>query len=58
MRLAICEIECCKTPEKVAVNEAVELAKKYGAEKEPAFVNAVLVAVVRKRKEKTGNEQQ
>ncbi len=48
MRLALCEIRCCKTPESVAVNEAVELTKKYAAPKEASFVNAVLAAAVRR----------
>ena len=51
MRLALCEIKCCGTPESVAVNEAVELTKKYAAPKEASFVNAVLVAAVRKNDE-------
>ncbi|EGO87017.1 antitermination protein NusB, partial [Clostridium botulinum C str. Stockholm] len=29
-------------PEKVAVNEGIELAKKYSAENSPAFINGVL----------------
>ena len=29
-------------PESVAINEAVELAKKYGTEQSPAFINGVL----------------
>ena len=29
-------------PNKVAVNEAIELAKKYSADNSPAFVNGVL----------------
>ncbi|MCF8032723.1 MAG: transcription antitermination factor NusB [Desulfarculaceae bacterium] len=29
-------------PPKVAINEAVELAKRYGADESPAFINAVL----------------
>ena len=29
-------------PIKVAINEAVELAKKYGEDKSPSFINAVL----------------
>jgi len=31
-----------KTPLKVAINEAVELAKSYGSESTPRFVNGVL----------------
>ena len=29
-------------PVKVAINEAVELAKKYGGDESPAFVNGIL----------------
>ena len=29
-------------PRKVAINEAIEIAKKYGSEDSPAFVNGVL----------------
>ncbi len=57
IRLALCEIRCCKTPESVAINEAVELTKKYGAEKEASFVNAVLGAAVRKEDNDNKNEQ-
>jgi N utilization substance protein B len=32
----------CETPVKVAINEAVELAKLYGSESAPRFVNGVL----------------
>ena len=31
----------------VAINEAVELAKQYGAEQSPAFVNGVLDKMAR-----------
>ncbi len=31
-----------RVPPKVAINEAVELAKLYGGEQSPAFINAVL----------------
>ena len=33
-------------PTKVAINEAVELAKKYGADASPSFVNGVLAKFV------------
>lgn len=33
-------------PDKVAINEAVELAKKYSSDSGPAFVNGVLAKVV------------
>ena len=32
-------------PTKVAINEAVEIAKKYGGDDSPAFVNAILAKV-------------
>ena len=34
-------------PHKVAINEAVELVKKYGAEEDPAFVNGVLGSIMK-----------
>lgn len=43
IRLAVYEIENDpETPEKVAINEAVELAKTYGGDSSPRFVNGVL----------------
>lgn len=58
MRLAVSEIQCCGTPESVAINEAVELTKKYAAPKESAFVNAVLGAIFRKKEEKKTEDEQ
>jgi N utilization substance protein B len=43
LRLAITEIKWSKgIPHGVAVNEAVELAKTFGSEMSPRFVNGVL----------------
>ena len=44
LRMAIAELEWCKekVPEKVVLNEAVELAKRFGSESSPSFVNGVL----------------
>ena len=43
IRLALYEMEYDgEVPLKVAINEAVELAKKYGGDDSPAFVNAIL----------------
>ena len=43
LRLACAEILYDETiPKSVSINEAVELAKIYGDEKSPAFVNAIL----------------
>lgn len=35
-----------KTPLKVAINEAIELAKAYGSESSPKFINGVLGSAV------------
>ena len=46
--LAIFEMKSLDdVPPKVAINEAVELAKKYGDDNEPGLVNGVLGSVMR-----------
>ena len=48
MRLAIYEMLCEKdVPLGAAVNEAIEIAKEYGSDESPAFVNGVLGNVAR-----------
>lgn len=47
LKIAIYEIKYMEIPFKVAINEAVELAKKYGDEAAPLFVNGVLASIVR-----------
>ncbi|HCS74304.1 MAG TPA: transcription antitermination factor NusB [Clostridiales bacterium] len=48
LRLALYEILYRDDiPESVSINEAVELAKKYGSEKTGSFVNGILGTVVR-----------
>ena len=48
LRLAIYELTYGdEVPQSVVINEAVRLAKKYGAEKSGSFVNGVLGGVVR-----------
>ena len=44
LRMAISELRWCSegVPEKAVLNEAVELAKRYGSESSPSFVNGVL----------------
>ncbi len=50
LRLAVYEIKYDDTiPDKVAVNEAVELAKTYGGDDSPAFVNAILGKIMKER---------
>ena len=51
LRLAVFQLKFCPDiPPKVTINEAIELAKKFGADKSPAFVNGVLDAVFKKLK--------
>jgi N utilization substance protein B len=42
LRLAVYELLETDVPVKVAINEAIELGKKYGSESTGAFVNGVL----------------
>ena len=42
LRVAVYELNFTKTPPKVVIDEAVELAKEYGSENSPSFVNGVL----------------
>ncbi len=42
MRVALYEMRYCGVPAKVAINEAIELARAYGPDEAPAFVNGVL----------------
>ena len=47
LRLAAYEMKYDDTiPVKVSVNEAVELAKKYGGDSSPSFVNGVLARMI------------
>lgn len=56
LRLATYEI-CYdeQVPAKVAINEAVELAKKFGGDKTPGFVNAILGKIQRTKEEEDGS---
>ena len=46
LKLAIYEIKYNDIPFKVVINEAVELAKKYGEDTSKNFVNGILASVV------------
>ena len=47
LKLAICEILFVETiPNKVSINEAVEIAKVYCDDKTPKFINGILGSVV------------
>lgn len=55
--LAILYVACYEilfmpdVPEKVSVNEAVELAKTYSTDKSPSFINGVLAGVIAAKEE-------
>lgn len=51
LKLAIYEIKYKDIPFKVVINEAVELAKKYGEDNSKNFVNGILASVVKEEKE-------
>lgn len=51
LQVGVCEILYVEsTPDSVAINEAVELAKEYSTEKSYSFINGILGSVL-KRKE-------
>lgn len=48
MRLAVYELKYDEEiPDGVAINEAVELAKMYGADSAPSFINGVLAKIIK-----------
>ena len=49
LRLGAFEILYSDTPGRVAINEAVELAKRYGAQQSPQFVNGILDRLLAQR---------
>ena len=51
LRLAIYEILLTDTPYKVAINEVVELSKKYSEETSSNFINGVLASIVKENGE-------
>lgn len=53
LRLAVFELTHTDTPPKVIIDEAVELAKQFGSEASPAFINGVMGTILKEK----GNEQ-
>lgn len=49
LKLAIYELIYSKVPYKVVINEAVELAKKYGEDSSKSFVNGILASIVKEK---------
>ena len=50
LRLAAHELRAGKTPPKVVINEAVELAKKFSSEDAASFINGILDAILKSPK--------
>lgn len=56
LRMGIAEICLMKSEVKIAINEAVELAKKYSSEKSAAFINGILDKVAREQNQPSGSK--
>lgn len=50
IKIAIYEMLYKNVPYKVAINEVVELAKKYADDSAPVFINGILASVVKQKK--------
>lgn len=50
MRVAVVELLEESAPAKVAINEAIEIAREFGGENSPAFVNGILDDVWQQRR--------
>ena len=51
LRLSVHELTNTKTPPKVVIDEAVELAKEFGAESSASFINGVLGTIYKDEEE-------
>ncbi len=49
LKLGIYEMVYGKLPYKVVVNEVVELAKKYGEDSSPSFINGILANIIKQQ---------
>ena len=51
LKLAIYEIKFKNLPYKVAINEALEIAKKYGETSSKIFINGILASIVKEEQQ-------
>ena len=51
LKLAIYEIKFKNLPYKVAINEALEIAKKYGETSSKNFINGILASIVKEEQQ-------
>jgi len=58
LRLGIYELIRTDTPVSVILDEAIQLARRFGSESSPGFVNGVLDAVAKQVREQTERERQ
>ena len=49
LRLGAFEIRYADTPDRVAIDEAVELAKRYGSANSPQFINGILDKLIERK---------
>jgi N utilization substance protein B len=54
LRIAAWELVCTDTPASVVIDEAVDIARDFGSERSPAFVNGVLDAIARELRDERG----
>jgi N utilization substance protein B len=57
LRIAVFELVHTDTPDRVVIDEAIELARDFGSERSPAFVNGVLDAIARELREAGGGSE-
>jgi len=55
LRMAVAEFLFTETPNVIVIDEAIEIARKYGSEKSPEFVNGILDSI-RQEIERSSNE--
>ena len=55
LRIATFEIQSEGTPSKVAIDEAIEIAKEFSTEQAPTFINGVLDAILNAAPSNAGN---
>jgi len=57
LRLATYEMINSDTPPKVIIDEAVELAKEFGGESSPSFINGVLGDILKRHRSEDEEEE-
>ena len=58
LRLAAFELETIKTPPKVVLNEAIELAKKFSSADAAPFINGILDALLKSTEKASAQKSQ